>query len=208
MYRRTLAVIVVLLGISSTVRAAERCPVDCSAFDIDDAASRPLQSVPVPPVHACATSMRNGYPVPDPTCTPGAYNPSITSDILSDRGFRTCCVRNNVTSEEQKALTYDWYNLPHPADNHGSSQTCELDHFIPLELGGADTLDNIWPQCGPDDVALRQRYFKQKDTVENYLAAQVKAGNMALDAAQQGIAADWTQYLDAAEAACPGGRCR
>jgi hypothetical protein len=35
--------------------------------------------------------------------------------------------------------------------------------------------------------------------VENYLAAQAKAGNMNLSDAQYGIARDWTQYLDAAK---------
>jgi len=49
-----------------------------------------------------------------------------------------------------------------------------LDHLISLELGGADTLDNIWPQCGPSGVALPQRFFKEKDTVENFLAMQVR----------------------------------
>jgi hypothetical protein len=70
--------------------------------------------------------------------------------------------------------------------------------LISLELGGADTLENIWPQCGPKGVVLRNRYFKQKDIVENYLAREVKAGRMDLSEAQRGIAQDWTQYLDAA----------
>jgi hypothetical protein len=43
--------------------------------------------------------------------------------------------------------------------------------------------------------------------VENYLAAQVKAGKIRLEDAQHGIATDWTQYLGAARAACPRGTC-
>ena len=53
-------------------------------------------------------------------------------------------------------------------------------------------MDNIWPQCGPDSVTLGQRYFKQKDMVEFYLADQVKAGNMDQTTAQQEIAADYS----------------
>jgi hypothetical protein len=53
-----------------------------------------------------------------------------------------------------------------------------LDHLVPLEMGGADTIENIWPQCGPVGGTLRQRYFKQKDVVENYLTARVKAGSI------------------------------
>jgi len=37
-----------------------------------------------------------------------------------------------------------------------------------LELGGADALDNLWPQCVPPDVALAQRNFKQQDVVEHF----------------------------------------
>ena len=39
----------------------------------------------------------------------------------------------------------------------------------------ADTLDNIWPQCGPDAVTMNERFFKQKDCVETYLGFQVRA---------------------------------
>jgi len=77
---------------------------------------------------------------------------------------------------------------------------CELDHLISIELGGADTLDNIWPQCGPEGAAGEDRSFKQKDLVENYLAAQIRAGKMNKSDVQKGIAQDWTQYLDRSEA--------
>ncbi len=44
-----------------------------------------------------------------------------------------------------------------------------------MELGGADGMDNIWPECGPADVTFRERYFKQKDLVGDYLAAKVRS---------------------------------
>ena len=65
-------------------------------------------------------------------------------------------------NEEEKATTYKWYNLPFPSNNSGANQICEFDQLFSLELGGADTLDNIWPQCGPSGVALPQRFFKEK----------------------------------------------
>ncbi len=67
-------------------------------------------------------------------------------------------------------------------------------------------MGNIWPQCGPDEVNLASRYFKIKDRVENYLADEVKAGRMPLDAAQKGIASDWTQYIDDANRYCVNGK--
>jgi len=156
---------------------------------------------------SCHSTVRNGYPEPDVRCTPGGVTPGITVETLRDPAWRTKCIRNCQSSEQQKHVTYAWYGLPRPDDNQGANQVCELDHLVPLELGGADGLGNIWPECGPDAVTLHQRYFKQKDVVENYLAAKVKSGEMPLDDAQRGIATDWVQYLDVARRLCPNGRC-
>src|SRR5215510_8480481 len=40
--------------------------------------------------------------------------------------------------------TYELYNFLRP-----HSQQCELDHSVSLEVGGADALSNIWPECCP-----------------------------------------------------------
>ncbi|SHI07071.1 hypothetical protein [Bradyrhizobium erythrophlei] len=171
--------------------------VDC--HDVDSQGAAPLRAVALPPLKVCTQRVApGGFILPDPECTPGAINPTVTINVLQDPNYRTSCTRDGATSATQKNKTYSWYGLPHPANNTGANQFCELDHLISLELGGADTLENIWPQCGPDKVTLCERYFKQKDAVENYLAAQVKAGTMNLHDAQWGIANDWTQYLEAA----------
>lgn len=155
-----------------------------------------------PRTGACAVQMRGGYPVPDARCTPGGVNPSVTVDVLRDPSWRTKAVRNCASSEAQKHVAYQWYDIAKPRVNSNENQVCELDHLVPLELGGADGLGNIWPQCGPEGVTLKQRYFKQKDHVENYLAEEVKAGRIPLAEAQRGIAKDWTQYLNDADLWC------
>ena len=182
-------------------------PAVCDQLNIDGRASSPLRAVTLPPQQSCTTHTSNSFPIPDPNCTPGAINPTLTSVVLKDPRFTTRCIRDAATQEQEKTTTYEWYNLPHPSNNSGENQICELDHLISLELGGADTLDNIWPQCGPSGVALPQRFFKEKDTVENFLAMQVREGRMDLAEAQRGIATDWTQFLDQARRACPEGRC-
>jgi hypothetical protein len=182
-------------------------PAVCDQFNVDGRASTPLLAVALPPSQSCTTRTSNDFPIPDPNCTPGAINPTLTINVLRDRSFTTRCVRDAATQEGEKATTYEWYNLPHPSNNSGVNQVCELDHLISLELGGADTLDNIWPQCGPSEVSLPQRFFKEKDTVENFLAMQVRQGRMDLTEAQKGIATDWTQFLEEARRACPEGRC-
>jgi hypothetical protein len=185
---------------------------DCSAFHIDSLGDEAIGDVTDLKDSGCVARKVKvndiEYLLPDPKCTPGAKNPTLTAQVLRDPDFTTKCVRDNATPPKEKNKTYDNYATEHPDHNTGAMQYCELDHLVSLELGGADTLDNIWPQCGPEDVVLRERFFKQKDTVENYLAKQVREGRMDLDDAQKGIASDWTQYLDDALHACGSGTCR
>ncbi len=167
-----------------------------------------FQQWQAPGENACKTQLRNGYPVPDPRCTPGGINTAVTVEVMRNPAWRTACIRNCQESEAEKHVTYKWYGLQKPRSNSGKNQVCELDHLVPLELGGADGLGNIWPECGPDRTVLDNRYFKIKDRVENYLADEVKDGRMSLDAAQQGIASDWTQFLADANRYCQQkGRC-
>jgi hypothetical protein len=161
---------------------------------VDPTASTPLAGTTSN--GTCALKTSRGYPLPDAACTPGAINPSVDLAILQGGKFKTGCDRDKATSSKLKRSTYTTYKIKKPATNTGAKQTCELDHLISLELGGADTLDNIWPQCGPARVKLAKRYFKIKDAVENYLAVKVKAGEIPLADAQHGIAKDWTQFVD------------
>jgi hypothetical protein len=62
----------------------------------------------------------------------------------------------------------------------------EVDHLIPLELGGDNTIENLWPEA-----AEPRPGFHEKDRVENYLHKQVCAGEMSLPEAQRLIATDW-----------------
>lgn len=211
----TLAVFCLVAGLAQTQTATERSkePTNCAQFHIDQTGSQALHTVTIPPSITCKKKARDGKFIPDPNCTPGAINPTVTEAILKNPAFRTGCIRDEATTEEQKTATYGWYKTPHPSQNTGRNQTCELDHLIPLYLGGADTLDNIWPQCGPGgasgagSVALDDRYFKEKDKVEYYLGQQVRQGKIGLAEAQQGIATDWTQYITKAEAYCSSGKC-
>ena len=190
-------------------RAEKRESVEaaCHAFGVTCSSSYFQQWQP-PFKGACTAAIRNGYPVPDSRCTPGGINPSVTADVLRDPTWRTGCIRNCQVSEAEKHVTYQWYGIRKPKANSGDNQVCELDHLVPLELGGADGLGNIWPECGPDSTVLQNRYFKIKDRVENYLADAVKSGRISLDTAQRGISSDWTQFLPEANRYCAnGGRC-
>ena len=178
-----------------------RLPPICAKLHIDPEGSDALQNVSLPPDGTCRPLVKNGLPLPDPSCSPGVINPTLTLAVLKTKGFTTKCVRDQASTPKEKQQTYAWYKIKKPANNSGQTQTCELDHIISLELGGADTVDNLWPQCGPTRAALNKRFFKQKDAVENFLNREVKAGRMDLSAAQRGIAEDWTQFLAVAKKA-------
>jgi len=197
--RVIVALFAVALGTLGASGAARAKTIACPA-GVDPSGSAAFAPVAMPPLQACTSRTVHGLATPDPRCTPGAINPSVGLKTLKDPDFRTGCERDHASSAAQKARTYGWYGIAHPVNNTGANQICELDHLISLELGGADSLDNLWPLCGPDGVALADRYFKQKDTVENYLAAMVKAGKIDIGAAQHGIATNWPQYLPAARA--------
>src|SRR5260370_28866183 len=62
----------------------------------------------------------------------------------------------------------------------GGLRDYELDHFVPLELGGCpDCRSNLWAE--PYDASLGA---KQKDRVENYLHRQACSGEISLKEAQ------------------------
>jgi hypothetical protein len=65
---------------------------------------------------------------------------------------------------------------------------CELDHLIPLELGGSIDARNLWPQ----PTCTSPWNSKEKDQLEKHLHSEVCAGALDLLAAQKEIAADWT----------------
>lgn len=177
---------------------------DCIKLPVDVRGEAALQAVTPPPENGCTVGISRDNPIPDPRCTPGAINPTVTLDILRSPDFRPSCLRDKATSARVKTASYERYRLPNPATDTGADRACKLDHLVSLELGGADTLDNIWPQCAPTDARQRARISHRKRAVDTYLIAQVKAGTIPLEEAQRGIARDWTQYLDAA---CENQRC-
>lgn len=61
----------------------------------------------------------------------------------------------------------------------------EIDHWIPLALGGSNNIQNLWPQ------PVTSPGYKEKDYVQLYLRDQVCNHNMSLTDARQQITGDW-----------------
>jgi hypothetical protein len=120
--------------------------------------------------------------LPDSVVTPGVIATSDTH-VVCHRSTKT--VRH--TTEAMKAHVYASYGIL----RHAQGQY-EIDHLIPLELGGADTIANLWPQ-----PASPAPGFHQKDLLENFLHNAVCTGGIPLGVAQHGIAADWYATYEA-----------
>ena len=116
--------------------------------------------------------------LPDSACTPGAIFTNATVQQICTYGY-TSSVRNVPFSEKDQA--YAEYGIYH----HYSGQY-EVDHLVPLELGGSNDIANLWPEAANPTPG-----FHQKDQVENYLHDQVCSGAMSLKEAQIQIATNW-----------------
>jgi hypothetical protein len=118
-----------------------------------------------------------GLVLPDPQMSPGAVLPATVAEICVP-GYSSK-VRNVSTATRNKV--YAAYNITH----HGPGEY-EVDHIVPLELGGSNEITNLFPQ-----PAEPRPGFHEKDTLENTLHDLVCAGKLDLAIAQHEIATDW-----------------
>lgn len=132
-------------------------------------------------LHACAGT--GG--LPDAGCTPGATDPRVTQATIAT----TICVPGyassvrppvRVTSKIKRERMRAYGTVGLPSD-------VELDHLIPLSLGGAPSaVDNLWPEPWAGEMGART-----KDRLENVIRRLVCSGEIPLETAQAEIAADW-----------------
>jgi hypothetical protein len=89
--------------------------------------------------------------------------------------------RNGVTEEMERHL-FDRYHIP-----WRRRPEFKVDHLIPIELGGADVMENLWPQS----LYARPYSVKRKELLTRHLLARIAAGKMTLAQAQKEISEDW-----------------
>jgi hypothetical protein len=139
----------------------------------------------VPPAPAVSFGCVARKGLPDGRCTPGATDPRVTQANIAT----TICVAGytkavrpstSVTTPIKRARLAAY-------GSSGPLSAFELDHLIPLELGGAPAaVANLWPEQLSGTQGAHA-----KDRVENDLHARVCAGTMRLAIAQRAIATDW-----------------
>ncbi len=81
--------------------------------------------------------------LPDPRCTPGAYDPQVTKAVLCAPGYTTRSYRP-PSWETNRAK---WDVIEPVYGQRGVAG--ELDHLVPLTLGGANSVSNLWVEAGP-----------------------------------------------------------
>jgi hypothetical protein len=115
---------------------------------------------------------------PDPRLTPGDVLDVTRADVCTP-GYAHK-VRN--VPAEVKRQAYAEYGIAshQPGD-------FEIDHLISLELGGSNSLKNLWPQS----YKTQPWNAHVKDKLENELHAEVCSGKISLATAQRDISHDW-----------------
>ncbi len=157
--------------------------------------------------------------LPDSSLTPGLTDPNVhDADICKSiwkatvngeppahGGTLTYSKAARHTSETVKNQAFAEYGLKNPKDG---GQTYEVDHLIPLSLGGRDDLHNLWPQSR----VLQGYNAWSKDRLEFRLYNMLchhQDGDppITLAKAQQALRHDWTKayadYCGESEDDCP-----
>jgi hypothetical protein len=122
--------------------------------------------------------------LPDSTLTPGDADARLSAVEICARAFSTF-----VTRDVSAAIKREVYR------RYGMSQDsppcpCEVDHLIPLALGGSTSIENLWPE--PRDGEWGSL---RKDALERRLHSMVCRSELSLEAAQDSIAIDWIEAL-------------
>ena len=85
----------------------------------------------------CETGVR-----PNRRCSPGAFASGLTRPTICSASFRTGAIRD-VPESEKYAVEAEYGLTPRPY-----GYTLEIDHIVPLELGGSNSIANLFPEPG------------------------------------------------------------
>lgn len=118
---------------------------------------------------------------PDPSLTPGDV---ITTDkkLVCMTGFSKMIRR---TTYDMKKRTYRAYEIRNTKAN-------KIDHLVPLSLGGADTMENIWPS----DFNADHHTADDKDRLELKIRKLVCSGKLSVQKGQRLFINDWHTAYD------------
>ena len=117
-------------------------------------------------------------------------NPNLTGGSVRIDGhdIKTTCgqskAHRGLMSHARRDEILTRYGLP-----PGEHPDYEIDHLIPLCLGGSDDPSNLWPE--PRRTIEPRWNAEAKDRLERRLCDLACTGKLEIGAAQEAIAKDW-----------------
>jgi hypothetical protein len=125
----------------------------------------------------------NGEPryriMPNYDLTPG-HIMETNDNLVCQKGYSRTV---RYVSMKKRKQVYEDYGVKYPQ----IPGNYEVDHFIPLSLGGSNELENLWVQPSPE--------FRWKDKVEFVLWRKVCKNEITLLEAQK-IIKNWYSYYE------------
>src|SRR6478609_3323061 len=121
--------------------------------------------------------------LPDRSCSPGR---AATTDL-----DRICTPGYSERVRDVSQSTTERIYYEYGIRRHSTGQY-EVDHIVPLELGGSNSIRNLYPEA-----AAPKPGFHQKDVLENRLHALVCSGDLKIKTAQRAIATNWVKAYSA-----------
>lgn len=115
---------------------------------------------------------------PDPQLTPG-YALDVTKADICTPGYAK---KVRAVPQAVKELAYREYGI-----TSRQPHEYEVDHLISLELGGSNSIKNLWPES----FVTEPWNAHVKDKLENKLHDMICTGQIDIKAAQREIATDW-----------------
>jgi hypothetical protein len=154
--------------------------------------------------------------LPDSNLTPGVVDRNVQGSEICDHdwapgspptkgGNRTYSQAARATPQAVKEQAFEEYGITDP---HDGGASYEIDHRLPLSLGGRDVLQNLWPETRNRSVQWNA-WVKDRLELKLYnLVCHVKPGEtpVSLSDAQAAFLGDWTaayQQYCLTEADCP-----
>lgn len=151
--------------------------------------SRRVQLPAASPIQSAASQE-----LPNSGLTPGSTFQSVTAADICVPGYASR-VRN--VSFQEKIEVYRSYKI-----YYRRHAEYELDHLVPLELGGDNSAANLWPQSYSGFWNARI-----KDRLENQLHSRVCRGIIPLAQAQRDFTTNWVvayqKYLGTPQSLVP-----
>jgi hypothetical protein len=119
---------------------------------------------------------------PDPSCTPGEWDVTLTVEVLCSEG-QSRRYKPDASVAQGIAAAWGQPKVPTKPGQPDKYKSCgEVDHFIPLSLGGTNGPKNLWCQPSPD--------WKHKDVIEAEAWREMCAGKLTPEGARA-MVKDW-----------------